>query len=177
THDRNGHQSHTIIGVPLFGREDPRRFPLFLLNNYLAGPCMNSRLNRELREKRGLVYTVDSNVSLMSNAGLLLIYFGSDASSTPRCKRLVYNTLADLADHTLSPRTFNAIKEQYCGQLLVSTDNRESLAMSMGKSLLYFDSVHDPASTAELVRAVSAEQFREVAELCIPENCSSLTIQ
>ncbi|MDE6559712.1 MAG: insulinase family protein [Muribaculaceae bacterium] len=62
--DRDGHQAHTLLGFRVFGRKDPRRFPLFLLNNYLGGPCMNSRLNQELREKRGLVYTVDSNVSL-----------------------------------------------------------------------------------------------------------------
>ncbi len=177
TRNRDGHQSHTIIGAPLFGREDPRRFPLFLLNNYLAGPCMNSLLNRELREKRGLVYTVDSNVSLMSDAGLLLIYFGSDPSSCKKCKKIVYDTLSRLADHLLPARTFNAIREQYCGQLLVSTDNKESLAMSMGKSLLYFGTVHDPSTTAERVRAVTPEQFREVAELCIPDNCSSLTLQ
>lgn len=171
------HQSHTIIGAPLFGRNDPRRFALFLLNNYLAGPCMNSRLNRELREKRGLVYTVESNVSLMSDAGLMLVYFGSEADSTRKCKKIVFDTLTGLADNILPERTFNSIKEQYCGQLLVGTDQRESLAMSMGKSLLYFDCIHNPTFTAELVRDVSAQQFREVAELCAPRNCSSLTIQ
>ena len=76
--DRGNHQANTIVGARVFGRQDPRRYALFLLNNYLGGPCMNSRLNRELRERRGYVYTVDSSVGLLSDSGLLIIYFRID---------------------------------------------------------------------------------------------------
>ena len=61
TIDRNGHQAHTLLGTRLFGREDPRSHALFLLNNHIGGPGMSSLLNQELREKRGYVYTVESN--------------------------------------------------------------------------------------------------------------------
>lgn len=175
-HDRNGHQSHTIIGTRLFGRNDPRRFALFLLNNYLGGPCMNSLLNRELREKRGLVYTADSNVALLSDTGSLMIYFGTDRESTPRCRQIIANILDSLAQNLLPDNKFNAIKEQYCGQIIMSTDHKESMAMAMGKSLLYYNSIHDPSATAEKVRSVTPAQLREVAELCA-SNCSRITIQ
>lgn len=176
-HDSGRHQAHTIIGARTFGRTDPRRFALFLLNNYLGGPCMNSRLNSELRERRGLVYTVESAVSLMSDAGLLSIYFGCDPCNTDRCRKIIANTLDSLTQQTLSDARFNSIKEQYCGQLAVSTDNRESMAMSMGKSLLYYGTVHDPALTAENVREVTPCQFREAAELLAPHICSRLTLK
>ncbi|MCM1376844.1 MAG: insulinase family protein [Clostridium sp.] len=174
---RDSHQAHTIIGTRTFGRNDPRRFPLFLLNNYLGGPCMNSRLNQELRERRGLVYTVDSSVALLSNAGTIMIYFGCDPSAVKKCTRLIFEAVDALAQSSFSERAFSKIKEQYCGQLLVSTDNRESMAMSMGKSLLYYDAILNPALTAERVRAVTPEEFRAVAELLTPENLSSLTLQ
>ena len=50
--DREAYQANTVIGTRVFNRTDPRRHALFLLNNYLGGPCMNSRLNMELRERR-----------------------------------------------------------------------------------------------------------------------------
>lgn len=174
--DRDGHQAHTIVASRTFGRNDPRRFPLFLLNNMLAGPCMNSRLNQELREKRGLVYTVDSSVSLMSDAGLLQIYFGSDRSTVARCRRLIERELTRLASDTLSPAAFERARRQYIGQLIVSSDNRESYAMALGKSLLYYGEVHDPVWTARRMEEVTAAQVRDVAQLLAPSLCSSLTI-
>lgn len=174
--DNNGHQAHTIIGARVFNRQDPRRFPLLLLNNYLGGPGMNSRLNQSLREKRGLVYTADSFVSLLADSGLLVIYFGSDRDAVGKCCRIVRNELDKLAQKTLSPRVFNKIKEQYCGQMLVSSDNKESMAMSLGRNLLFYDKLTDIAATAERVREVTPEQFREVAELLAPDNCSRLTL-
>ena len=175
--DHNGHQAHTIVGVRTFGRLDPRRHALLLLNNYLGGPCMNSRLNQELREQRGLVYAVDSNVALMSDTGLLSIYFGSDPANVGRCRKLIARELDRLAQSRLSERTFESIKRQYCGQLLVGSDHRESAAMSMAKSLMYFGEVHSVADTAQRVREVTAEQLREVAELLSPALCSTLTLR
>ncbi len=174
--DRGNHQANTIVGSRVFGRRDPRRYALFLLNNYLGGPCMNSRLNRELREKRGYVYTVDSNVSLMSDSGLLLIYFGSDPSTVGKCRRLIDNELDRLAQSQIPDATFEKMKRQYCGQLLVSSDHIENRAMSLAKSLMYFDDVHDISSMASLIMEVTPAQVREVAELLVADKCGSLTI-
>lgn len=174
--DKEGHQAHTIVGARMFSRSDPRRFPLMLLNNYLGGPCMNSRLNHQLREKRGLVYTVDSFINLLSDTGTLAIYFGTDRKSVGRCLRIIRNELDSLAQNRLSPRQLDRIKEQYCGQLLVSSDNRESMAMSLGKNLMYFNKMTDIPSLAMRLREVEAEQIREVAELLAPSLCSRITL-
>lgn len=163
--DRNGHQAHTLIGMPAFSRHDPRRFSLLLLNNHLAGPSMNSLLNRELREKRGLVYTVDSNPSLLSDCGTEYIYFGADMRSTSRCLNLISKELARLASHLPTPSALERMKRQYCGQLLVNSDNAESTAMAMGRSVLLYDEVRDSSMTAREVASVSAEQFLETARL------------
>ncbi len=175
--DRHGHQAHTIMGIRLFGRKDPRRFPLFLLNNYLGGPCMNSRLNQEIREKRGLAYTVDSSVGLLSDTGLMQIYFGSDPESSDKCVRIVRKELEKLAAETISDRKFETIKNQYCGQLLVSSDHRESTAMSMAKSLLYYGEIHDIPSMTEHIRAITPGDFREIAELIASSPLARLTLK
>lgn len=174
--DENGHQAHTIMGARIFSRHDSRRFPLMLLNNYLGGPCMNSRLNQQLREKRGLVYTVDSFVNLLSDTGTMCIYFGTDRKSVGRCMNLIRRELDSLAQKTLTPSQLNRIKDQYCGQLLVSSDNRESMAMSLGKNLLFYNRLTDIPALARHLREVSAEEIREVAELVAPERLSRITL-
>lgn len=174
--DNGTHQANSIMGVRTFSRNDDRRFPLFLLNNYLAGPCMNSLLNRELREKRGYVYAVDSNVSLLSDTGLLTIYFGCDPKNVARCRKLIEKEVNRLCSHTLSASSFEKIKRQYCGQLLSSTDNIENRAMSLGKSMLYYNRVHDIRTTIERVMQVKAEDMRSVAESIFSQGLSTLTL-
>lgn len=172
----NNHQAHTIIGARVFGKHDSRRFPLFLLNNYLGGPCMNSRLNQELRERRGYVYTVDSTVGLMSNCGLFQVYFGCDENHIKKCKQIIRAELDKLAFSPMKPREFELAKRQYIGQLRVSSDNRESQAIGMGKSLLYYNEIHDTEWTIDKIRNVTPEQVRETAELLSGDLCSSLTL-
>ncbi len=174
--DNDGFQAHTIYGARTFSRNDPRRFALYLLNNYIGGPCMSSRLNCELREKRGLVYSVDSFTSLFSDCGLWNVYIGCDKSHVKKCLSIVKKELDRLAQNTMLERLLDKIKTQYCGQLLVSTDNRENMAINMGKSLLFRDAIHDTSHTAEQIRAVTASQLREVAELLAPARCSRLTL-
>lgn len=174
--EESGHQAHTIVGARLFSRDDPRRFPLMLLNNYLGGPCMNSLLNQQLREKRGLVYTVESFVSLLSDAGLMGIYFGTDKSAVKKCLGIVANQLDSLAQTRLDGRKLDRIKEQYCGQLLISSDNKESMAMSLGKNLMFYDRLTDVGALAARLRDVTAEEIRGVAELTAPSLCSRLTL-
>lgn len=174
--DNNGFQAHTIYGARTFSRDDPRRFALYLLNNYIGGPCMSSRLNSELREKRGLVYSVDSFNSFFSDTGLWNVYIGCDKSNVKKCLSIVRRELDKLAQNTMSERMLSQIKTQYCGQLLVSTDNRENMAINMGKSLLFRGAIYDTEDTAEHIRTVTAEELRSVAELLIPARCSRLTL-
>lgn len=174
--DNGTHQANTIMGARAFGRRDPRRFSLFLLNNYLGGPCMNSRLNRELREKRGLVYTVESNVSLLSDNGLLTIYFGCDPSHVKKCRQLILKEVDSICSHPMSDSAFEKIKRQYCGQLISSSDHIEHRAMSLGKSLMYFDAVHDIETTISHIMDVKAKDMQEVAQTIFSDGLSILTL-
>lgn len=174
--DEDGHQAHTIVGARIFPRTDERRFALMLLNNYLGGPCMNSRLNQQLREKRGLVYTVDSMIGLLSDTGAMAIYFGTDRKAVGKCLKIIRNELDALCQTTLSDRKLDRIKEQYCGQLLVSSDNRESMAMSLARNVLFYGREPDVNALAARLREVTPGQIREVAELLAPEKCSRITL-
>ncbi|MDE5791638.1 MAG: insulinase family protein [Muribaculaceae bacterium] len=175
--DRNNHQANTIVGVRLFSRDDPRRHALCLLNNYLGGPCMNSRLNMELRERRGLVYTVESNVSLLSDTGLILFYFGTDPASVDKCLGIIRKEIAKAADTLLSPRVFGRVRDQYLGQMIVGSDNRENRCMSLAKSLLYYNEIHDIHTVTRHIQAVTPEQFRDMAQLILTNGLNRLTLK
>ena len=78
-----------MLGNRAFHVHDPRRMPLYLLNNILGGPGMNARLNLALRERNGLVYTVESSMVSYSDTGLWSVYFGCDPHDVNKCLRLV----------------------------------------------------------------------------------------
>lgn len=174
--DHGSHQANTIMGTRAFSRKDERRFALYLLNNYLGGPCLNSRLNRELREKRGYVYTVDSNVGLLSDTGLFMIYFGCDPKNIKKCRHIIDNQINSLCENRLSGPAFEKVKRQYCGQLLASSDQIENRAMALSKSLLYFDHVYDIDTTIKRIMEVSAEEMRQVAQDLFAHGLSTLTL-
>lgn len=176
THDHNRHQAHTLMGCRMFSRNDPRRFALFLLNNYIGGPCMNSRLNREMREKRGYVYSVDSSVGLLSDCGAFLVYFGCDREHIASCKRIVDNLIAELAETPMKPRIFEQIRRQYLGQLEVAASHAESRAMALGKSMLYYGRVQDINDSIIALRNLRPENLTEIARMMARQPLSTLTL-
>lgn len=130
---RSTHQAHVIIGAQAFPLSDPRHMAMTLLSNILGGPGMNSRLNLALREKRGLVYTVESSIAAYTDTGVWTTYFGCDAHDVRRCLRLVGSELRRLTDAPPTARQLAAAKRQLCGQLTIAYDNVENRAISMAK--------------------------------------------
>ena len=169
----DSHQAHTVVGVPTFGMHDNRKYALLLLNNMLGGPGMNSILNVAIRERRGYAYTVESSVTLFSDCGLFTVYFGSDERQVRKCLKIIDNEIARIASGGLKEKALEAAKKQYVGQLLVSSENPESHALSLGKGILNFGQVNTINEIADIIRSVSAEELRSVAE-SISGKCSSL---
>ena len=151
------------------------RFTLSLLNNILGGPGMNSLLNLNLRERKGLVYTVESSLARYTDSALLQIYFGCDHHHQQRALDIVANTLNSLADNKLSERKLNDFKRQYCGQLLVAADSTEFVAMNAGKNLLYWNKTPHIAHTVQRIMDITAEELRTAAQSITFDRCSTLT--
>lgn len=173
----DSHQSHTLVGARLFALNDERRYAMALISNMLGGPGMNSLLNVQLRERRGMVYTVESNMSLYSDCGMLQIYFGCDACHVEPSLRIINRTLADLAANAVSSRQIEAAKRQYKGQLLVASDSSEAIALSAAKSMLYRGYVVPSQETIEHIDALTPQDLLDAAQLIAPERCSILTMQ
>lgn len=138
---------------------------------------MNSRLNSVLRERRGLVYTVESSLALYSDCGIFQIYFGTEPERVAKCMRLVRQEVERLADKALADKVFERCKRQICGQLLVGSDNRESVAMTMAKSLLRHGRLLDNAETARRLRALTPFDLLSVARKVADAGFSKLVIK
>ena len=126
-----------MLGTRAYAANDDRRWALYLLNNILGGPGMNSRLNLSLRERHGLVYTVESTMVSYSDTGLWSVYFGCDPDDIDRCLRLVRRELDHLVQRPLSPAQLRAAKQQLQGQLAIASDNREQYALDYARTVLH----------------------------------------
>lgn len=160
---RGTHQAHVLIGAPTFDGSDPRRFSLILLNNILGGPGMNSRLNLSLREKAGLVYSVDSYLNTYPDAGFWNVYFGCDAADINRCKRLLYRELDKLVNTPLTPARLAAAKRQIKGQVGISTDASEGYALALGKTFAHYGIHREVDKILESIDDLTAEEIQQTA--------------
>jgi predicted Zn-dependent peptidase len=168
--DKNLHQTHVVIGGKTWPAFDARRTGLHLLNNILGGPGMNSRLNMSLREKHGLVYSVESGLTSYTDAGLFTIYFGCDRESETQCLHLTYKELQRLRDNKLSTSQFAVAVKQWKGQLGIMSEQRESLALGLGKSFLRFNKYDDLPEIYRKIDALTVDHLLEIANEIYDEN-------
>ena len=172
------HQAHVMIGSRAYSIHDERRMPLYLLNNLLGGPGMNARLNLALRERCGLVYTVESTMVSYEDTGIWSVYFGCDPHDIRRCRRLVRRELDRLMQRTLSPMQLAAAKRQIKGQLAIACDNHEQFALDFGKSYLHYGWERDVTHLFAQIEGVTAQQIQQVAqEIFAPERLTTLIYQ
>ena len=175
---KNTHQAHVMIGAQAYRYDDPRRMTLYLLNNIIGGPGMNARLNLLLRERHGLVYTVESSMAAYSDTGVWSVYFGCDHHDVNRCLRLVRRELDRMMLRPLSASQLSAAKRQLKGQLAIACDNREQFALDFGRSYLHHGYERDLDMLFGKIDAVTTEDIQQVAmELFPAENLTTLIIK
>jgi Predicted Zn-dependent peptidases len=143
---KDTHQAHVMIGGRGYDAYDEKRTALYFLNNILGGPGMNSKLNVSLRERRALVYSVESNLTSYTDTGVFCIYFGTDPADVDACLRLTYKELKHLRDVKMTSSQLNAAKKQLIGQIGVASDNNENNALDMAKSFLHYNKYDSPES-------------------------------
>lgn len=158
------HQAHVMMGTRAYSAYDHRRIGLFLLNNLLGGPGMNSRLNVALREHNGLVYTVESFLTSYTDTGEWGVYFGCDEHDVTRCRRLVLRELHRLCDKPLSQAQLSAAKKQLKGQIGISCDNLEGYALSMGKTFAHYGHYRDVHRLYEQIDALTPEFLLQISQ-------------
>ena len=174
--NRETHQAHVMIGGRGYDAHNEKRTALYLLNNLLGGPGMNSRLNLSLRERRGLVYQVESNLTSYTDTGTFCIYFGCDQQDTERCIKLVHKELKNLCDNKMSSSQLFAAQKQLIGQIGVASDNNENNALGMAKTFLHYNKYDTPEKVFQRIRSLTPEILLEVSNEMFADNQLSTLI-
>lgn len=173
--EAENHQANCILGLRTFGRTDPRRHRLYLLAHYLGGG-FNSRLSRELRDKRGLVYSVYSSADLLEDTGVFAITFGCAPESVAKCRKLIRRELDKLREKPFPERTLEALKRQYMGQVIMGSDRRPSRISSLAGALAVHGRPIDIPEIESAVMSITAEELYETALTLDYDRFSALTL-
>ena len=156
-------QAHCLIGGPAYAINDPRRIPFFMLSNILGGPGMNSRLNLGIREKYGLVYSIDATYSPYTDTGLFGIYFGTEKKQVNRTITLVQKELKRLREQALGTAQLHTSKEQLMGQMAMAEESNGGMMQLLAKSTLDIGRVESINEIFDRVRAVTSSELLELA--------------
>ncbi len=174
--NKDTHQSHIMIGTRGYDTHDERHTGLYLLNNILGGPGMNSRLNIALREQRGLVYNVESNLTSYTDTEIFSIYFGCDHKNEEKCISLVHKELEKIYEKPITSFRLNAAKKQLIGQIGVASDNFENNALEMGKCFLHYHKCEEKKEVSERIESLTPECLQKIAEEMFSEKHLSTLI-
>ncbi|OJV40644.1 MAG: peptidase M16 [Bacteroidales bacterium 36-12] len=163
-------QAHYITGNRCFDIHHQDRIGMFLLNNMLGGPGMNSLLNLTLREKNGLVYNVDSVFQPLTDTGIWTVYFGCDESNFKKCEKLLFQVLRKLRDEKIAENQLKKYKMQMLGQMAISMELKENHAIGLGKSLLRYGKVDSMDVIKDEIMRMTSEKLQDIARLVFDEN-------
>jgi predicted Zn-dependent peptidase len=154
-------QFHVCLSAPGISRTDERRFAASLLDAILGGSA-SSRLFQEIREKRGMAYSVYSYSSQYSDSGQVGLYVGTRDENLPECLEIAVSEVSDLAAGNVRPEELARAKENLKGRLLLSLESTSNRMTRVGKATV----TETPLlSIEEVVRRLEAVEADELAEL------------
>lgn len=159
---RRTEQTHLLVGTPGLGRLDERRYAAAVLDAAVGGG-MSSRLFQEIREKRGLVYSVGSALTHYAGAGAFSVYAGCSKKRVPEVLRLVRACLDDVAAQGLTAEEVARARGQLKGGMVLGLEDTGSRMSRLGKSELSYGEYLPVREVLARLDAVDEQQVREVA--------------
>lgn len=173
--NKDTNQNHCMIGNITYSLKHRNRIGMFLLNNILGGPVLNSRLNLSLRERNGYAYSIESSYNAFCDTGLFSIYFGTENRNLEKCISIIKKELNKLRNTRLGIIQLDRAKNQIKGSLARAYENHESLMLNLAKNLLVFDSIDSPEKISKKIDALTSSRLLEIAnEVFEPGKLSTL---
>ena len=173
---RKTEQYHVVLGAPGIGRDDVRRYAVSLLDAILGGSA-SSRLFQEIREKRGMAYSVYTYGSQYAETGQVGVYVGTREDNLDECLSVTAAELRDIAAGNLRPGELDRAKENLEGRLLLSLESTSNRMSRLGKALVTGSELVSAEETIRRVRAVTEDDVATAArELYAPERLSAAGI-
>ena len=161
---RHTHQLHLMVGQRAYPLGHKMQLPLYLLNNIIGGGAMSSRLNMSLREQKGLVYTVESQYTPLSDTGYWNVYLACDPEDKQQCLDLVFKELDELITAPLSHSQLAQSLRQLRGQMAIGAENNENNVLAMAKQMLYFNQAYTWQQSFAHLQTITPDILQTVAQ-------------
>lgn len=160
---RDLEQVHICIGTEGIGITDKRRFSASLMNTILGGN-MSSRLFQEIREKRGLAYSVYSFTSAGVDTGMFGVYTGTSPEMASTCVDLILSEIRKLKNEHVSQSELNDAKEYTKGNIMLSSESTDNQMVRLAQNEIHFGKYIPLTETIEKINAITIE---DIKNLCV----------
>jgi predicted Zn-dependent peptidase len=169
-------QAHVAIGRTAYSLTDKNRLPFFMLVNLLGGFGMNSRLNLAVRERNGLVYSIDAGYTPFIDTGFWGISYATEVKRLNKVNSLILNELRKFREIQLTKTQLQNTKDQLMGQMAMSEEGNMSFMLMMAKSLLDMNKIDSLEELFIQIKVVTAPQLQDLAnEMFREDDLSYLT--
>jgi predicted Zn-dependent peptidase len=168
-------QANVAIGMPAVSRHDPDRYPLMVLNS-LLGRGMSSRLFKEVRERRGLAYSVGSSVSRHSDSGMLGVSAGVSPEKLKEAIAVIFEELQKLREEPVGEDELTKARDYTVGSYRLSLESSMALGQRAGESLLTMGEVEPIESVVDKLRATTAEELLRVAQRVLVRDRATVAV-
>ncbi len=155
-------QCTLFIGLPIFGRADPDRFAIRIMNDVL-GAGMSSRLFREVRERRGLAYSVSSGYGYLADAGSFTISAGVNRDTLAETISVCLAEAEKLSTDQVPPDELRKAKDHNIGRFRLSHETAFSMGQRHGEQLITLDAIESLDDVVAQIEAVTVDDVQRVA--------------
>lgn len=167
-------QAHFCLGVKAIPQVSEDRFKLYLLNTIL-GSGMGSRLFQEVREKRGLAYSVFSYLSLLKETGSLVVYCGTGKKDFKKSVDVILKEVKKLKK-TITKEELKSAKDQLKGGLLLSLETSDSKMMKLARDEIYYGNYQSSDSIIKNINKVTLDDVGEMCDKLFKRNPWTLSV-
>ncbi len=168
-------QANVAMGLPALARKDPDRYALMVLNS-LLGRGMSSRLFKEVRERRGLAYSVGSSVSRHSDTGMLGVSAGVSPENVGEAVRVILDELEKLTQEIVGGDELAKARDYTVGSYRLSLVSSMALGQRAGESLLALGEIEPIDDVVEKLRAVGSDDLMRVAQRVLIRDKVALSV-
>jgi predicted Zn-dependent peptidase len=168
-------QTNLALGMPALSRIDPDRYALTILNSIL-GRGMSSRLFKEVRERRGLAYSVGSSVNPHSDTGTLVVSAGVSPENAVEAVEVILQELEKLVQEPVGEAELTKARDYAVGSFRLSLESTMALGQRAGQSLLTLGEIEPIEEVAEKLRSITADDVRRVAARVLVKGKAALAL-
>lgn len=173
--EKESEQVHVCLGMNAMKHGDERLYASLIVNNIFGGG-MSSRLFQNIREKKGLVYSIYSFPTSYKESGMFSIYAGMNPASVQEVLKLTMNEINELCRKGLSDEDISKSKEQLKGNYILGLESTSGRMNSIGKSELMLGKIYTPEEVIRKIDNVDKNMVKEVIDIIFKSKNINLAV-